>query len=190
MNCIAPRCELTATAGAVFCAGHMSAPAGKRGGWLSAYRRAQRRGSGTVIDASNIAKRLWMGSAPPSDRDLPNFDVVVLCALEYQPITMAFHGPVVRCPITDDIPSPRELEQAVGAARQTASALVAGKTVLVTCAQGRNRSGLVTGLALGLVTRMRGKTIVDLIRTRRPSALTNPHFVRVLERLIRPSVET
>lgn len=163
----------------------MRAPAGARGGWMSAFRRSQKRVAGSSMDASLIAKRLWIGSVPPFDRDLPTFDVLTLCALEHQPPVTAFHGSLIRCPITDGPLSPRELEYTDAAATFVARALVSGKTVLVTCHAGRNRSALVTGLALGRVTRMKGKTIVDLIRARRPNALSNQHFARILEQIRR-----
>jgi hypothetical protein len=178
--CIAPSCDRPAELGAVFCAKHLVAPAGKRGGWLSAFKRAQKRGSGTVLDASAVARRLWIGGVPPFDRDLP-FQVLVLCALEHQPEALAFRGQVLRAPITDGPLSPRETQWALDAARGVAQSLAAGKNVLVTCHAGRNRSALVAGLGLGMVTRMKPEQIVTLVRTKRSLlAFSNPHFVRLL----------
>ena len=178
--CIAPECDRSAELGAVFCAVHLAAPAGKRGGWLSAFKRAQKRGNGNALDASAVARRLWIGGVPPFDRDLP-FQVLVLCALEHQPEALAFRGQVIRCPITDGPLSPRETQWALDAARGVGSALAGGKTVLVTCHAGRNRSALVAGLGLGMVTRMKPEQIVTLVRTKRSLlAFSNPHFVRLL----------
>lgn len=186
MKCIAPGCELAAEPGQPFCKTCQTAPAGKRGGWLSAFARKQKRGTGVELDASSIARRLWVGGKPPLDRELP-FDVLALCAVEIQPEQLGFRGQVVRCPIHDNgqPPTPREVKLALDAGRAVAASLVTGKTVLVTCHMGLNRSALVAGLGLGLVTRMTGDQIVELIRERRSHlALGNPHFVAMLERYV------
>jgi protein-tyrosine phosphatase len=184
-SCIAPKCDFDAVPGTTFCARHLLAPAGKRGGWLSAHKRAQRRGHGVALDASAISRRLWVGSVPPFDRELPDFQMLVLCAYEHQPkpADIAFQGSVVRCPILDDTPTPWEKQRVLDAARQVATALSAKQTVLVTCHAGRNRSALVAGLSLCMVTRASGAQIVEVLRSRRPNALTNPHFVGLLERV-------
>ena len=58
-----------------------------------------------------------------------------------------------------------------------------GKKVLVRCAAGWNRSGLVTVLAL-MKDGHGAKDAIDLIRARRsPQALCNEDFVRYLEDL-------
>lgn len=196
MNCIAPKCRELAELGALFCKPHLAAPAGKRGGWISAYRRRQLLG-GIVpnphpqhlkeppLDASNVARRLWIGGCPPFERDLPQFDILVLCAEEIQPAHVAFHGIVVRCPIIDGKLDDWQTELALRTGKMVAGHLVAGRTVLVTCAMGLNRSALVTGLGLGLVTKMSATTIIDLIRARRsPDALGNHHFCSMLQRYV------
>src|SRR5262249_36039004 len=123
-------------------------------------------------DASCVAKRLWVGAKPPLDRDLPRFDVLVLCAKEIQPSKLAFHGRVTRCPLDDTgghgpEPTRRELNLALATGRHVAQALVAGKTALVTCAMGLNRSALVAMLALGLCTRLSATELVTIVRERR-----------------------
>lgn len=188
-DCIVPRCSHPREVGAVFCAAHLRAPAGQRGGWLSAEKRRRQRANDptmtTPLDASNIARRLWVGGKPPFDRDLPDFDVLVLCAQELQPERLAFHGTVIRCPLPDAALSPAELERAVAASRSLAERLIAHDRVLVTCAMGINRSALVTSLALGRCTRMSAQTIITLIRTRRHSeCLSNQHFCDILHRFI------
>lgn len=139
------------------------------------------------VDASNITKNLWIGAAPPLDRDIPSIDTLVLCAMEIQPTVMAFHGAIVRCPLDDAELAMQSIATSIVAAKRVASDLMAHKRVLVTCAQGRNRSALVAGLALGMVTRRTPAQIVELIRSRRRrDCLSNPHFVRYLERYIVP----
>jgi protein-tyrosine phosphatase len=138
-----------------------------------------------VLDASNIARRLWVGSVPPFDRVLPEFDLLVLCAREIQPPEIAFRGTVLRCPIPDAVLAPRELSRTLVTGRSVATALLGGRRVLVTCAAGRNRSALVAGLALGLATTMPPPDIVALIRQRRSTdCLSNPFFVDVLNRYL------
>lgn len=185
VKCIAPRCAAPRERGALFCRPHLAAPSGSRGGWISAFRRAQKRGAGAPIDASPIARRLWVGGKPPFDRDLPDFDVLFLCAEEIQPMMLAFGREVVRVPLRDDMLSPQEIKRALIGGRQVAEALRRGKRVLVTCRAGLNRSALVAGLGLGLATRMPASRIVDTIRERRaPAALHNPHFVEIIHQAI------
>ncbi len=141
-----------------------------------------------MLDASNIAPRLWMGSKPPFDRDLPKVDMLVLAARELQPASAAFHGQIYRCPLIDDHLELDSIARALQCAHTVAKFLLQKKTVLVTCSQGRNRSGLITGLALGYITRMKADEIVDLIRARRKTSgvLSNEAFVGYLRKYIDP----
>lgn len=139
-----------------------------------------------MLDASNIAPRLWMGGKPPFDRDLPRIDVLALCARELQPAQVAFHGHVLRCPLIDDHLDKTMISRALMTAHTVAQCLLQRKSVLVTCSQGRNRSGLIVGLALGYITRMTADQLVDLIRTRRriSGVLSNEAFVEYLRRYV------
>lgn len=137
------------------------------------------------MDASNIVTRLWIGGEPPADRDLPMFDVLVLCAQEVQPDPVAFTRQVVRVPLPDAALSDVELRRALHGGQEVAQALSRGRRVLVTCYAGLNRSALVAALGLGLVTRMSATEIILRIRDRRaPAALHNPHFCSYLQRFI------
>lgn len=137
----------------------------------------------TPLDASNIAKRLWIGAAPPLDRDLPEFDVLVLCAAEIQPSRVGFTKKIIRCGVPDGELTRAELQRILAAARDVAQALAAGKRVLVTCAMGLNRSALVTGLALEMCVELTSHQIIALIRQKRnPQALFNEHFVMILHK--------
>lgn len=179
----------------MFCRHHEAAPAAQRGGWLSAERRRRQlvtKAAPTMtvidtephLDASNITRRLWIGGQPPFERDIPGFDTLVLCAREIQPERLAFHGEVIRCPIDDHPPTTYEVRQALAASRNVAASLSKGRRVLVTCYAGLNRSALVSALALGvLYPRSTPAELVLRIRQRRsPNALSNPHFVHVIER--------
>lgn len=139
----------------------------------------------TPLDASNIVRRLWVGGQPPLDRDLPEFDVLVLCAEEIQPERLGFARKIVRVPLPDATLSTDELRRALAGGRAIAQALTSGQRVLVTCHDGWNRSALVAGLGLGLVTRFPSSQIITMMRVRRsPNALSNKHFCEVLYRFI------
>jgi len=58
-----------------------------------------------------------------------------------------------------------------------------GRRVLVTCAAGLNRSGLVTAIAMHILTRHSGITCVQHVQNRRAGALSNRQFRRVLVEL-------
>jgi protein-tyrosine phosphatase len=138
------------------------------------------------LDASNVATRLWVGGKPPFDRELPEFDLLVLCAQELQPREIAFHGRVLRCPLPDDVLDHQELRHTVLTAKDVGDALLASHRVLVTCAMGLNRSALVAALAMARATRMSAAEIIGRIRRRRSAnALFNPHFQEIIKRLVR-----
>ena len=167
--------------GSVFCDVHALAPAGRRGGWISAQRK-RTAGNGVVIDASNITRRLWIGGEPP-DCDLPDFDVLVLCAQEIQPRRpeLKFHGLTIHCPLPDAQLGTDKIRIALMGGHRVAQELVAGNRVLVTCAMGRNRSALVAGFGMAKIYRLSPGTIIETIRRRRhPDCLSNPHFVQLL----------
>lgn len=116
--------------------------------------------------------RLAQGSAPPVGVRMP-FEVVVLAAREYQPDMPGFR--VLHVPL-DDGPPPSHADRVRirGAARRVADHVRAGDRVLVTCWQGRNRSGVIAGLALRDLG-VPGAHAADRIQRAR-NGLTNPHF--------------
>lgn len=136
------------------------------------------------LDVTRIAPKLWMGAAPPTGKALRDFgfDVVVLCAREYQPSERSFPGVrVIRAPFDDDKLTPAAEATAAEAARHVAAAVTKGQRVLVTCAAGRNRSGLVVARTLQKLTpKAPPQLIVDHVQRLRPLALTNTHFVQNL----------
>lgn len=144
-----------------------------------------------ILNASRItgsstrgAGELWQGGLPVEGPYLASkgVDVLVLCAEEFQIPRSQFPGvKVVYAPNDDSGRPPTECE--VLAARlaglSVAKYLSQGKRVLVTCAAGRNRSGLVSGFAL-LALGAPVDKVIARIRERRENALMNPHFVRLL----------
>ena len=175
-GCLAPNCGQPAQLGP-FCDVHAKAPPAQRGGWLSAAKRKP-------YDATPVSPRLWIGSKPPVDRDLTNVDVLVLCAAEFQPAQLTFHGTVLRCPIPDDVLDPAELKLVMQTSVVVGKAILQGKRVLVTCQQGRNRSALVVALALHQLTTMSGEQIVAHIRKHRTGALFNKWFVAKIVEIV------
>jgi protein-tyrosine phosphatase len=143
-----------------------------------------------LLDATELVPGLHIGSAPPrgalvADED---FDVLVLCAEEYQPALKWFPGlqSVIHCPMDDHIPTDREIDNAVSAAMDVADRYSRGQVTLVTCVAGRNRSGMVSALALHFITCLPLDEVVPYIQKKRRGvdgerALTNPWFVRLLE---------
>lgn len=59
--------------------------------------------------------------------------------------------------------------------------LALGRRVLVHCLQGRNRSGLIAGLALRKFHGLSGLDALTQVRLARPNALYNPAFAWLLE---------
>jgi len=135
-----------------------------------------------VSDYNEVAPRLWMGGAPDSKRPYSEFDTIVLCAGEAQPTFVRFQGTIIRAPFVDTgAPTQAERRIAIRAAREVAKRLRRGQSVLVTCAQGLNRSGLVCGLALKMASSYHVTEIIDRIRKARGKwALSNPAFERFL----------
>lgn len=109
-------------------------------------------------------------------------DVIVLCAEEHQ--AKGMQAPpgksIIRLGFDDDIyrPIPAEVGQIFHAhAKQLGKAALGGRKVLITCAMGLNRSGLITALTLMHGFRMRPSEAIKLIRGRRSKdCLCNPMF--------------
>lgn len=138
---------------------------------------------------------IWQGGVDdlmPSARE--PFDVIILCAelreyeyhgLSPQDIANRFRAEV-HCSPNDDGERPFTREQAtraLQASRLVCKRFQAGKKVLVSCMQGRNRSGLVSALALHRLYGMAGERCIKYIQNKRANALTNPEFNKFLDQL-------
>lgn len=136
---------------------------------------------------SEILPDLWMGPAPSPEHALvKRYDVVALAAKEYQPEQTRFRAKLLRARLDDTLqPTTEELMWAFMTGRKVAGAVADGKRTLVSCAMGKNRSGLVTALAARELLGITGAQSVNLVRNRRPIALANPAFVRFLAALPR-----
>lgn len=143
-----------------------------------------------MIDATLIAPRLYQGAIPPPGPYLraAGIDAVVLCSKEWQPRAYNYPGVrVVHAPFDDSgwPPTSAEYRSATNAAKIVKRMYQDGLTVLVTCAQGRNRSGLVMALAIHMLSKEPGSDCAALVRRRRENALTNKWFSRALDGLPR-----
>jgi protein-tyrosine phosphatase len=143
-----------------------------------------------MVDASAVAPGLFVGSRPAPGR-YRWLHVLVLCAYEYQPASSDFPGlTVLHVPLDDDptrVMHRQEIAAATSAARTVARYLGAGRTVLVTCHQGWNRSGLVAALAMLEAFGMDADEAIARIRAARgPNALSNPIFERLIYRYAKP----
>lgn len=138
------------------------------------------------MTASRIAPKLYQGSLPPSSALLraQSIETIVLCAAELQPDDRQFGEgiEVLRCPFNDNqsLPSVATLDAIKRTASAVAARVRARKRVLVTCAQGRNRSGLVTALALTDLYGISGQEAVACVQRAREHALSNPLFTAIL----------
>lgn len=121
---------------------------------------------------------LAQGSVPPPHVVIP-FDVVVLTAIEHQHIPLPGYE-VLKVPLDDSgpPPTPEERRLIYENARRVARRVLAGKRVLVTCHQGRNRSGVIAGLALVELGVPGPKAAHRIQRIR--DGLVNPHFYRMV----------
>jgi protein-tyrosine phosphatase len=122
--------------------------------------------------------RLAQGSAPMPGVSLP-FDVIVLSAMEHQPELRGYR--VLHVPL-DDGPPPDAPTRAYirMAAREIARLVRSGRRVLVTCWQGRNRSGVLSGLALVELGVPPDHAIRRIARLR--NGLTNPYYREMVAR--------
>lgn len=123
--------------------------------------------------------KLAQGSAPPENASLP-FDVIVLAATEYQHPSLPGYE-VILAPLTDHGPPPTSTERAIiyETAQLVARRIRSGKSVLVTCWQGRNRSGVIAGLALVELGMPPGMVVQQIRRLR--DGLKNPYFREIVQ---------
>lgn len=137
-----------------------------------------------MLDATRVAKKLWVGAAPPpGDYKELGFDVIVFVADDVQPPSSGYPGVIIRRFPFNDVgnPSREDMETALVAADAVASDLARGRRVLVTCRMGRNRSGFVAALALHFLTGQPGRVTYAVVSTKRRDmlgvhAIANPTF--------------
>jgi hypothetical protein len=162
------------------------------------------------LDASRITPGIYQGSRPYDDDEASmNFDMIVLCAKEYQPPAKKYApSHVVRVPIDDDRVTPAAERAIVRGAIEIVNTIEKGERVLVTCNMGMNRSGVVIAAALMLLGagarhKVTASEAVALVRrNRHPEAwakekfgmygvrpLSNEHFVEWLKTRYEPALQ-
>jgi protein-tyrosine phosphatase len=130
--------------------------------------------------ATQIYPNLWQGAEHAyRNYTIGKLDAIFLMANGCQPPDSEFNDvEVIRVPLEDrNPPKTGTFDRAEQTAHWVANAIMAGKKVLVSCASGYNRSGLVVALALRLLTGNSGIECVKLIQEKRPLALHNQAFV-------------
>jgi protein-tyrosine phosphatase len=136
------------------------------------------------LDAHVIVPGVYQGAYPKAYEKgglhVLGFRALVLAAEELQPIGYFQDVEVIKVPYDDtykDLPKSQWLKIKLTASR-LASLVKAGNSVLITCAMGWNRSGLITAMTLAeLYPTIPGEKIVQQIQLRRPNALGNEAFV-------------
>ncbi len=139
-----------------------------------------------AFDANKVTDGLYQGAWPPFGDQLQKrgFDVLVLCAEENQHEELYPGVQVLLAPGEDDSRVNRMMRYLptwMAAAEQVAASVRAGKTVLVTCMAGLNRSGMVTAMALYLLTGWSGSDVVEHVQACRAMALCNDTFAQWLK---------
>ena len=127
-----------------------------------------------MIDASLIRPGLYQSAHTPH----PTWGDALIC-LSGMPV--AEHAVTIEYPFDDwRVPDGDKLHDV---ARTGATLVREGKSVVVMCEKGQNRSGLVTALILRELEGLSGAEAAQFVRTRREGSLRNPDFVAYLESL-------
>ena len=148
-----------------------------------------------MLDAHRIDWKLWVGSSPfeePVAPELTSFAGVFLCAEELQGLDLPVQTYGVPMDDAERPPNHAELQLAMGAAELAHRMTKVGKRVLITCAQGVNRSAFVTALVLMRRGHGAGEAIRMIRHNRKPPCgmepLSNRYFVSTLRSLDRLAV--
>lgn len=137
-------------------------------------------------EATRLIPGFYIGSAPSRNA---GFSYIVLCAKEYQPNPKIFApAKVRRIPLSDvEEPLAPPVRHALDLhTRSIAEAWARDHRVLVTCIMGRNRSALVSALALSKIVDCHPREAAVHVRETRIDplgvpALENTHFWNYLQ---------
>jgi protein-tyrosine phosphatase len=138
---------------------------------------------------NEIYPGLWMGSEPIAPVEYyDKFDIIVYAAAGIKPQHKKFPNKTLfYVPLLDirgENPEPGTFERAEQMAIWLAKEVKEGKQVLVTCASGINRSGLIVALTLRLLTGWPGIKCVEEVRNKRVFAFTNEDFANFVSSLL------
>lgn len=141
-------------------------------------------------DRHEVVPGLWQGGRPTDSDDCRGFDLVVLCAIEDNKRPPRYRGRTLHAEMHDGSFTPGEEASSVVAgivaSRIVAQAVKDGQRVLVTCAAGLNRSGLVSALSLLRMGHSPSEAVMLVRHARGQWALSNKTFERVvMDRTVR-----
>lgn len=141
----------------------------------------------TKLDFACVNDTLCLGSYPPPGNTLARngFDLLLLCAEELQERdTSDYPGVEVwHCGFEDGLLTPALVSAVNDLVADVAEQWQQGRSILITCRAGINRSALVTALAYRRITGSSGAQAMAAVRAVRAGALINPFFSRYLSRL-------
>jgi hypothetical protein len=140
------------------------------------------------VSFNYVTPQIAQGSRPPAGSWLREngFTAVVFAAYEFQPEPKYYPGVVIVRASLDDSGSPmtnREWSDALRASAFVATLVKKDHLVYCSCWMGKNRSGLVSALAIHRLTGISGRRAADHVRLRRPGALSNSSFSAALDAL-------
>ena len=134
-----------------------------------------------------IYDNLYQGSTPEDwDEVWRSFDIVV--SLDFVSETIVGEGKVHLTWLIDDGETPEDHETLWSFVKLIARSVRRGKSVLVHCGAGLNRSGLICALVYRELTGCPGVEAVDHVRRCRKLSLFNTHFVSFIDALDPTSV--
>lgn len=119
-----------------------------------------------MIDAHLVGNNLWVGRRP-YDSLRHSFDVVVFCAIEHQDIDTDIEALYLPFKDAEGAITQPILETLVTMAWHISKLRKEGKRVLVTCAEGVNRSALLAALSLMLLDDLSAKQAIKALREKR-----------------------
>ena len=123
-----------------------------------------------------LPNQLYMGGMSAfayMDIDNIEYDLWIQCSKEFTDSDTLPNVRRVNIPLDDDLVSGQE-KKIEDAALRALAVIALGRRVLISCTEGRNRSGVVTARVLQLLGY---KNPIELLREKRHySVLTNPSF--------------
>lgn len=132
---------------------------------------------------SFVTDRLALGGVLAYGEDLSRFDFCLNVAKELEQYGAIRDGNSwAHCGFDDVLDIDSQLPQIERAVRMVVERRLRGETILITCAQGRNRSGVVLAEALIQTSKATPAEVVRVVQERRANALTNRAFVAWLLR--------
>lgn len=125
------------------------------------------------MDATKIAPRLWQGGLEEFDGcqiAIGGVDLVVDLTSDDTTVRILWPD-TIEYPLEDEANDLNHVSKLNVLAARLARVIRKGERVAIFCRQGRNRSGLLSGLVLRKLYKWKGEKIVDHLKARRADAL-------------------